>query len=457
MSKVLNNIYDKISNSQPAKFISESTIFKVLKGIFVYIFSFFFLLFTSILNVFREGINNSKSVFSNENPNRSSLMKKYGFTFLFILILSALLYELPIDAAAFTSKEFTITGIVFFAFLFLIYGLVPFYKSSSNGMLKMFIGFMILVFISGGLYFLTTMNLTTYTIFNYLVNIIFIIGIIVALAIVFSIYSNYLKTLEGWSGFIVYFIFYIPCLFIDFVKYVINEFQMTTNSVYILFIIELLVVLAYLYVPKLLKKVNENNGIILLDNAAFLDVPFSLDTSKLIVRPTDNLIPNLTQINYRKNYALSMWVNINILPENYKSYSKESLIFNYGNGKPMITYVNSSKEDENDRFVFYFTNLKNEKASFSIQLPSQKWHNFVFNYNSNYVDLFINGNLERTFKFTHNTPTYLGTDSIRVGSKDGLNGAICNIRYYTEPLSKYQIINLYNLLVNNNPPTFLNN
>ena len=103
--------------------------------------------------------------------------------------------------------------------------------------------------------------------------------------------------------------------------------------------------------------------------------------------------------------------------------------------------------------------MKNGPVSVNkkINLPSQKWNNLVFNYYSDHVDLFVNGNLELTYKFDDtNRPKYEPTDMINIGSKDGLNGAVCNVRYYTEPLSKSKIINMYNLLMYKNPPVFYN-
>ena len=70
------------------------------------------------------------------------------------------------------------------------------------------------------------------------------------------------------------------------------------------------------------------------------------------------------------------------------------------------------------------------------------------------VDLFVNGNLEKTFKFDHdNRPIYSPDDIIIIGSNDGLDGAISNIQYFTTNQTRSQIANSYNLLVKKNPPT----
>ena len=62
-------------------------------------------------------------------------------------------------------------------------------------------------------------------------------------------------------------------------------------------------------------------------------------------------------------------------------------------------------------------------------------------------------NMNRSYEFTNDLPTYGPNDNIVIGSKNGLSGAICNINYSTIPLTKNQISNTYNLLMYKNPPT----
>ena len=267
----------------------------------------------------------------------------------------------------------------------------------------------------------------------------------------FYVFSNYLKSLEGWTGFFVYFIFYIPCLLIDFIKYIKHEFELTSNVVYILFLFETFLILLYMYVPKLIEYIAYSDGIVLLKDSMFLDSNQIIGNSKQFELPTTDISPKIV---YRQNYALSMWVYLNTEPSNYASYDRETTIFDYGGGKPKIVYYNNTTDDrKKDKYVVYFTNVKSGLQSYDITLPSQTWNYIVFNYLSTSVDLFINGNLERTFTFNgDNHPTYAATDTISVGSNDGLNGAICNIHYYAKPLSSSQISNSYNLLMYKNPP-----
>jgi hypothetical protein len=167
-----------------------------------------------------------------------------------------------------------------------------------------------------------------------------------------------------------------------------------------------------------------------------------------------------------------MWIYLNSQPSNYSAYSKETPIFDFGNGKPKITYyndksTNNSIDDEKDKIIVYFTNTNtattntdnnkddnndDDSNRYKFVLSKQKWHQVVFNYSSDYVDFFVYGNLEKTYDFNGNLPTFYPTDNITIGSTDGLDGSICNIIYYTTIQSKSQIANSYNLLFNKNPP-----
>jgi hypothetical protein len=88
-------------------------------------------------------------------------------------------------------------------------------------------------------------------------------------------------------------------------------------------------------------------------------------------------------------------------------------------------------------------------------MPNQKWNNIVINFNNNNtVDVFVNGNLERTFESRmRNITSNVTQNAINIGSNNGLYGAICNINYYAIPLTQGQIVQQYNLLYNKNPPT----
>jgi hypothetical protein len=146
---------------------------------------------------------------------------------------------------------------------------------------------------------------------------------------------------------------------------------------------------------------------------------------------------------FRTNYSISFWSYVN--NEN-NSTKTENEIFNYGNGKPKVTVSRLPK----NKYTIYYSN--NGNSSYDLELENQKWNYFVITYNNNIVDIFINGVLKHSLEITNNVPSYSLKDTITVGEQNGLYGAICNVCYYINPLTKSQIANNYNLLQFSNPP-----
>lgn len=389
---------------------------------------------------------------------QSTLIQYFGI-YGFIFMVGVVLYIASTDPAALTTKAYVYMFTIIIPFIILFGFIFPFSTTQRSATSTMLLIGVVMTIMTALFYSYSTMNSATLAVTSYFLNIIMVLIALVGLAIFFYIFSNYLKSVEGLVGFLIYFIFYIPCLLIDFSNYILNEFKMTSRPVYMLFIVEIILILLYIYLPDLIKRANNTSDVIvLLESGAFLDsrqvIGNSYQLRMLGPWPPNSVVPSTT-FQYRRSYAISMWTYLNIQPPNNKSYSEETQIFNYGNGKPKISYFNNTEVDKSkDKYIIYFTNDKTGETSYDLTMPSQKWNNIVFNYYSDKVDLFINGNLERTFQLSNNIPIYLATDNIEIGSKAGLSGAICNIRYYINPLSKTQIVNNYNLLMNKNPPTF---
>ena len=209
-----------------------------------------------------------------------------------------------------------------------------------------------------------------------------------------------------------------------------------------------------------------------------------------------------------------MWIYLNPGSKAKPGYAIESPIFSFldasGNRHVQVTY--SNLEQGNNDFIFYVGD-----QAFPVSLPLQKWHNIVFNcttYNDplptssptptkprslswwnifsspvstptsspppsikkTTVDIFINGNLQRSFTYDRIYPLYSSADTLFIGdtpfmtttikvapdgvegtngrnsNRDGLYGAICNVVYYRQPLTKIALTYNYNLYTIHNPP-----
>jgi hypothetical protein len=305
---------------------------------------------------------------------------------------------------------------------------------------------------------------------NYLMNILLFLIFIVALAILFKIFKNAFMKTEGMTGLLFKVVFYLPCIWLDIVEYVREEMRITPNIVYILFVLEILLILAYIYLPDAFKKLIATNGIIVQRDPVFLDA------KPVIVASSDDLIgknkdyPKPSSLIYQtnvinaspqlKNYSVSAWIFINNQSFENTAYIGEKNILSLGytdtqrnmfHYKPQITYDQKSKG-----FYVYLSTYKPEtKEGVRYRLTnisSQKWHNFIITYNNNSVDLFIDGRLERTFSLASSMPEYSSNDLITLGDTGGIQGAICNVVFYTTPLTQYKAANIYNIHKIFNPP-----
>lgn len=371
--------------------------------------------------------------------NRNIFDKTYGYIIIlvFVPLLALITFEYLILRKQPETQRITnyfLIGVLVLLMLSVFYTQLAMYSSTFTYVSYFFLGLAVLIFLVG-------------------------------LSILFFVFSNYFKSLDGSASFITYFIFYIPCLILDFANYLIKEFQLTTTPIYILLVFEVLLILAYVYFPKLLSQISKKEGIPVIEDSVFLDqeYTFSLhDHAKLDLSKQVKKIYTGEEIvdKNRVNYSLSMWLYINNYDHINTDNEEETNILNYNDGLPRLALANSNSEAS--KINIYYTNVKTVEPV-DIALPYQKWNNVVFNYFSTHVDIFVNGDLEHTVKFSdeennypvYNDPTnYILSNEIKTGGNREITGAICNVRYYKNGLSERKIVNFYNLLKNKNPPTF---
>jgi len=358
-------------------------------------------------------------------------------------------------------QKYTYLMMIFMPFLFLIYLFLRKDNSNLDPKIVMIIGtgitlIGIVVLIS---YYRTPSSTKTNSIIinSYIVNLILLAIVIVGLAIGYKVLKNSTKKMKGWPGFIINLLFFIPCLVSDFVDYILSEFKNAPNSVFILFILEIILILLYIYIPKLLNYIITKNGKTLQKEPVYLRKPKIIANSDLFLLP-NSLTSGLTtgsdilSNTYTSNFAISMWIYVNNMGSNIVDNTNAFFIFktaspNDNDGRPCIRYIG------NDQFNFIFINNHlNSSFHYTMKMPSQKWNHIVFNYYENNVDLFINGNLERNMNLQSNPINILPTDMISVGDDNGIDGAICNIVYYNIPLTQTKISQIYNAYFMKSPP-----
>lgn len=384
------------------------------------------------------------------------LCMKYIILAFTVIFIGIILFVFADNESALNTKTYTyaITVLLplFFVSIYFMRVNRTYSKKTSMIMLGVILGFF--AFIYTAYYFYSKISSEYYYIFNYILNFLIFLIIMVGLSIFYRIFINNLYRSDSEWAFVISLLFYIPCLISDFIKYMTGQLKITSPFVIVLFVVEILLILLYIFLPILFKKLNKSktNLVLLQNEPLFLNKKTQIGSDKM-EQIHNNPNRYLFESGYSTNYSFSMWIFIN--PQNMSNgaYSNETEIFNYGYGddvKPRITYLYD--KDGSDIYKVYCSN-KTTPIQFTV--TSQKWNQFAFNYNYNdsAVDIFINGNLERSVSFNETSiPNYGPSDIITVGSDKGLAGAICNVTYRSVPLTKKQIANSYNLLMNANPP-----
>uniref|UniRef100_A0A6C0BU98 Uncharacterized protein n=1 Tax=viral metagenome TaxID=1070528 RepID=A0A6C0BU98_9ZZZZ len=237
-------------------------------------------------------------------------------------------------------------------------------------------------------------------------------------------------------------IFYIPCLIVDFIDTIQNEYNLTPKTSYIILIIETIIILLYFF-----GEIIGNFFISLVTHKSItlVNEPIRLNNSNVIgtyptINPKKTFEIDEGEQDY--DYALSSWIYIN--PQ-YNTDTYKTLL-DYGN-KPIIEY----KGQTNSLRIKIKSRANNEDIVYeTTDYKLQKWNNFVINVYSNQVDIHLNNELIVSEKY--DVSTWNLRQSIKVGDQDGIEGSICNVNYYNEPLSKFTISLIYNMFKDKNTP-----
>lgn len=408
----------------------------------------------AIIGYFLEMIN---------DPNSVGDLKKFAIGLVTLTITGAVFYTAYYDNEALTNKFY----------LYCVFGLFPIFigillvskilNEEMNINKLYFYGTMLFIMIVSINMFYRIMNPTSVSYVSYLINFVFAIMFIVGLAIVYRIFVRTIVNMRGWIGFFLRLLFLIPCLLIDVLESLFIELKSSSNMVIALFIIETIIILAYLYMPRFVK--SANNSVVLLDKPVFLTRSQAIGRAdQLFIGVNDKNNPGKDMELIRQNYSLSMWFYVNQHPSSNAAYSKETDIFRYGfpnskYGHPRVSYFNNITDaNKIDKFIVYPSETAN---GVMLNIPTQSWNQLVINYNGNSIDLFVNGNLEKTITLSSSElPKYNTGDIIEVGEGDntdlggGLHGAICNVVFHKTPLTAFKIAGEYNLNRYKNPPTY---
>lgn len=312
------------------------------------------------------------------------LSKSMGIiaSYIFICIVVIYLYY-QIYLASTNQKSFTkniayniITIVVPIIFILLLIVFTSFERDFASLFIFASLFFCTLIFT---IYYFLKTKVSAYIFNDYLLNTIIILSILIGLSIIFTIFSGTLRKLNGWTGFLANLLFYIPCLIRDFIKEIISEYNTSSNTVLILFIIEIFLIMMYFFVIPIINNKTLPDKTVILSDPVMLNTEITLPK---VLKGSDS------------NFAISMWIYLNSMPNTKQSYTKETVIYNYYNNdkslinRPHIKISYLNNERGSNDFI-----MQVGKTKYKISLPLQKWNNFVINYVTSKPEI-----LEKTLK-----------------------------------------------------------
>ena len=266
-------------------------------------------------------------------------------------------------------------------------------------------------------------------------------------------------------------LFYLPCLMLDFVDTMKEQYGLTTRPFLILLAMEAAFILAGHLLPSAVAKAINHTGVQILSapismsaltsittydiqfvNAHGIDLDTSDSNPDPTPTPTADLKNSLTTVllkNY--NYGVSAWFYIHPQPPNTNSNYETNYInvLKFGSLGPMIQY-----NPKSNALMFYLYGKPIELTAnvpLTISdIPLQTWNNVIINSDKGAVDIFINNKLIYTGNLS-GAPTNQVTN-ITIGNEEGINGEICNVVLNTAPFTKLEIEWLYKTNKALNPP-----
>ena len=395
----------------------------------------------------------------------------YAFLFIFVIVSGILLTQASnnenMDYFGEDTRYFINIGLIVLHQIILIY-LVTTGKSTNAYYFGIFVFVILMILLFGYIYGTISYLDTFYQSYINLFFFLFLLLIIfVGLAMFYNIFADRIRRIDGILGWFTNLIFFIPCLISDLFEYIKNQFKITSPVVYVLLAFQILLILVYIYIPRLLRSKLIDHGITLQNKPTFLNEAVDenlLNDDNLPRINRDNIVykNNDTRFNTYKQsqtYTISMWIYLN----QHHNSSVPKRVFEYGSEstgyKPKVEYLgvdNSQSQDTyyrstSDTYKITIAGENNVDQIVYINMLNQKWNQLTFVYDGKKTHIYVNGILTKSVNIDNNEFKFDNQDKIKRGHKD-LDGSICNIMYYDKTLTPFEITTYYNLLINKNPP-----
>lgn len=448
----------------PGGLIKQNFGYSLLLTIILAVFGFLYLLISFTIPKF------GQSSLDMEIPVLNNFTFYGGIGFIIFVVLTSLLFHYSpgtnTDPYGLSLVLFILTCIIWFTALIISFYMddkimkkvdINSFDLGRKSLMYLF-GFVL----SGLLIAWLTYNLQNLSSESGIVN--FILNALLVIIILMLIYRTIFTNMPGpintkknsFVELVMNLLLYIPCIFstgfdniISLGKGVTKDAEREKGSIILLFAALALIGSLFIY-PKVNTKIATQGG------RQLINQPINTNMETMLASYED--LNGSVDSDYQ--YAISCWIYIDSAPPNTNpNYSKYTSILNYGN-KPNIMY-NAEKNslkiimhqldhkekgtnklidfDENGNRVIYVDN----------NYLLQKWNNIIINYNGGTLDIFVN---KKLVKSAIGVVPYMTNDSLTVGENGGINGGICNLVYFKNPLTINQIYFIYNMVKDKTPP-----
>ena len=177
------------------------------------------------------------------------LISKFLLAILFVAIVIVIIYYGLTDPLLQTTRLYTyIFSIVVPLIGILLYLKEDMVKSGIDNWwyISIFLGGVFAATVIVMLYYYMPSGSTSLFIINSIVFLFLFLIAMVGLAVVYNIGQEYFSKQTGMFSVWIQILFYIPCLINDLILYIFDEFSIIPNMVFVLFIIEIILILLYI-------------------------------------------------------------------------------------------------------------------------------------------------------------------------------------------------------------------
>lgn len=227
-------------------------------------------------------------------------------------------------------------------------------------------------------------------------------------------------------------LFYLPCLLLEIIEFLKQQYGITPASAYIVLAITITIILIHVYYDTLKDEFLYKDAVVLQKEKKYTN-------NQSVISSIQDL--NFINDNIQYDYAVSCMFNINSFPSDiYSSKNQNVSILNLGD-QPNILY-----NPEKNKLVITMntepdSHEKDSQTIYEIEnIDLQKWNHLVINYNAGTLDIFYNN---RLLSSNPMVIPYQRYSNVTIGQNNGIQGEICNSYYFKKSLDKNEINNIY--------------